>query len=63
MIQERVKSGLERARAKGVTLGRRKVDPKVEGRIRDLASVGMGKLKIGKTLGVGTGVVQRVLAA
>jgi len=27
MIQERVKSGLERARAKGVTLGRRKVDP------------------------------------
>ncbi|MBC7821562.1 MAG: recombinase family protein [Planctomycetaceae bacterium] len=62
MIQERVKSGLARARAKGVTLGRRKVHPKVEGRIRDLASSGMGKLKIGKTLGVGTSVVQRVLA-
>ena len=46
-----------------VTLSRRKVHLEVERWIRDLASGGMGELHIGKTLGVRTSVVQRVLAA
>jgi DNA invertase Pin-like site-specific DNA recombinase len=61
MIRERVNAGLARARAKGVTLGRRKVTASVEARIRELRAEGMGILKIGRTIGVGTSVVQRVL--
>lgn len=62
MIRERVNAGLARARAKGTRLGRRPVEAKVEARIRALKAEGMGILKIGKTLGVGTSVVQRVTA-
>src|SRR5215475_8332236 len=46
MIQERVKAGLERARARGRTLGRPRTAPKVEQRIRELAASGMGKQRI-----------------
>lgn len=60
MIRERVNAGLARARAKGVKLGRRRVDPAVEARIVKLRANGAGILKIGKTLGIGTSVVQRV---
>ena len=63
IIQERVKAGLERARAKGVTLGRPKTSDKVVAQIRKLASGGMGKLKIARTLGIGVSVAQRVLAS
>ena len=63
MIRERVNSGLARARAKGTKLGRRPVKPAVEVRIRELKATGMGILKIGRTVGVGTSVVQRVIAA
>ena len=63
IIQERVKAGLERARAKGTTLGRPKTQPKVEAKIRKLAAGGMGKVKIARTLGIGVSVTQRVLAA
>jgi DNA invertase Pin-like site-specific DNA recombinase len=62
IIRERVHAGLARARAKGTTLGRRPVKPSVEARIRALRADGMGMLKIGRTIGVGTSVVQRVLA-
>ncbi len=62
MIRERVNAGLARARAKGVRLGRKPVAPAIERRIRDLRAGGMGILKIGRTLGVGTSVVQRVIA-
>jgi DNA invertase Pin-like site-specific DNA recombinase len=62
MIVERVNAGLARARAKGKTLGRPRVEPKVEARIRKLAAQGMGKLKIARTLGIGVSVAQRVLA-
>jgi hypothetical protein len=55
-------AGLARARAKGTKLGRRTVKPSVEARIRELKGDGMGILKIGRTVGVGTSVVQRVLA-
>ncbi len=61
IIQERVKAGLARARAKGKTLGRPKTGPKVEAKIRELAVQGMGKGKIARTLGIGTSVAQRVL--
>src|SRR5438046_3026112 len=62
IIQERVKAGLDRARAKGVTLGRPKTEAKVEAKIRQLAASGMGKGKIARTLGIGVSVAQRVLA-
>jgi DNA invertase Pin-like site-specific DNA recombinase len=61
MIRERVMAGLARARAKGTRLGRRPTKPSVEARIRDLRATGMGILKIGRTIGVGTSVVQRVV--
>jgi DNA invertase Pin-like site-specific DNA recombinase len=62
MIRERVNAGLARAKAKGVRLGRRRVAPAVERRIRELKAGGMGILKIGREVGVGTSVVQRVVA-
>ncbi|WFU44137.1 recombinase family protein [Bradyrhizobium sp. CB82] len=63
MIRERVNAGLARARAKGTKLGRRPVKSAIEVRIRELKAEGMGILKIGRTVGVGTSVVQRVLKA
>jgi DNA invertase Pin-like site-specific DNA recombinase len=63
MIRERVNAGLARAKERGVKLGRRPVHASIELRIRELRSEGMGLLRIGRTLGVGTSVVQRVLAA
>jgi DNA invertase Pin-like site-specific DNA recombinase len=76
MIVERVNSGLARAKAKGVKLGRgnkkdgeRSVDEQrwgmsraeLEKRILRLHKGGMGILRIGKELGIGTGTVQGVL--
>ena len=61
MIRERVKAGFGRARERGTELGRPPVEPAVEKRIRALRAEGPGILKIGRTLGVGTSVVQRVL--
>jgi len=61
IIRERVNAGLARARAKGTKLGRRPVEPAVEVRIRELRANGDGILKIGRKLGVGTSVVQRVV--
>jgi hypothetical protein len=63
IIRERVNAGLARAKAKGTKLGRRPVKPSTEARIRELKASGMGILKIGRTLKVGTSVVQRVLSA
>jgi DNA invertase Pin-like site-specific DNA recombinase len=63
IIRERVNAGLARARANGTKLGRRPVKPEVEARIRDLKAAGMGILKIGRILNVGTSVVQRVIRA
>ena len=56
-------AGLARAKAKGTKLGRRPVKPAIESRILELKAKGMGILKIGRTVGVGTSVVQRVVAA
>src|SRR5713101_4229308 len=60
IIRERVNAGLARARAKGTKLGRRRVKPSVEARILELRANGDGILKIGRKLGIGTSVVQRV---
>jgi DNA invertase Pin-like site-specific DNA recombinase len=63
IIRERVNAGLARARANGTKLGRRRVKPAVEARILELRAGGEGILKIGRKLGIGTSVVQRVVAA
>src|SRR5713226_2201026 len=63
IIRERVNAGLAHARAKGTKLGRRPVESSVEVQIRELKAEGMGILKIGRNLGVGTSVVQRVISA
>ena len=62
MISERVKSGLARAKSNGKTLGRPKVSDEIEGQIIELRSRGMGILKIGRELGIGTSTVQRVVS-
>jgi DNA invertase Pin-like site-specific DNA recombinase len=60
IIRERVNAGLARARVKGTKLGRRRVAPAVEARILESRASGNGILKIGRKLGIGTSVVQRV---
>jgi DNA invertase Pin-like site-specific DNA recombinase len=61
MIRERVKAGLERARAQGKTLGRPRTPEVVENKIRAARRQGKGIKKIANELGVGVGTVQRVV--
>lgn len=67
MIQERVRAGLARAKAKGTKsgnpIGRPAVSAKIEDRIRVLRAEGLGMLKVAKLVGCGVSVVQRVDAA
>jgi DNA invertase Pin-like site-specific DNA recombinase len=63
IIRERINAGLARARANGKKLGRRPVKPAIEARIRQLRANGDGILRIGRKLGIGTSVVQRVVGA
>jgi DNA invertase Pin-like site-specific DNA recombinase len=60
MIQERVKSGLARAKASGIKLGRKPVPAATEKAIREHLSAGMGMLKVAALVGVGSGTVQRI---
>lgn len=60
MVQERVRAGIARARAGGVTFGRPKIDAEREGRIRALLAKGAGILSIAKQVGCGVSAVQRV---
>ena len=62
VIQNRVRSDLARARAKGKTLGRPRTDADIEAKVRELAAEGMGKGRIARTLGIGVSVTQRILA-
>ena len=62
MISERVKAGLARAKSNGKQLGRPKVSSNIEDQINALRDQGMGILKIGKELGIGTSTVQRVVS-
>ena len=67
MIQERVRAGMARAKAKGTksgnAIGRPAVSGVTEVRIRELRAQGPGMLKIAAQAGCGVSVVQRVLAA
>jgi DNA invertase Pin-like site-specific DNA recombinase len=63
MIRSRVKAGLERAKARGVRLGRPKTGAKVETAIRARLAAGDGIKKVAKTVGVGNGTVSRIKAA
>jgi DNA invertase Pin-like site-specific DNA recombinase len=60
MIRQRVKAGLKRAVAQGVKLGRPKIDRVTERKVRRLLAKGVGILKVAKSLGIGTGTVQRI---
>ena len=63
IIRERVRSGLERAKAQGKVLGRRRNDdPKRLASVRNLRKKGVGIGKIARTLGIGASYVQRVIA-
>jgi len=59
-IRERVKAGLERARAQGKTLGRPRTAQSVEKQIRAARQQGKGIKRIANELGVGVSTVQRV---
>jgi DNA invertase Pin-like site-specific DNA recombinase len=66
MIQERVKAGLARARAEGVTLGRptlEDADPDRAAKVREMRNRGVGVRKIARELGVGVGTVLRLTPA
>jgi DNA invertase Pin-like site-specific DNA recombinase len=63
IIRERVRSGLERARAQGKVLGRRRNDdPKRLNAVRRLRKKGVGIGKIARTLRIGASYVQRVVS-
>ena len=60
MIRQRVKAGLKRAVAQGVKLGRPKIDSTTERKVRKQRAKGVGILRVAKSLGIGTGTVQRI---
>lgn len=60
MIRQRIKAGLKRAVAQGVKLGRPKIDSATERKVRQQLAKGVGILKVAKSLGIGTGTVQRI---
>jgi DNA invertase Pin-like site-specific DNA recombinase len=60
MIRQRVKAGLKRAVAQGVKLGRPKLDSATERKVRQQLAKGVGILRVAKSLGIGTGTVQRI---
>src|SRR5262245_18894388 len=60
MIRQRIKAGLKRAIAQGVKLGRPKIDSTTERKVRKQLERGVGILKVARSLGIGTGTVQRI---
>jgi DNA invertase Pin-like site-specific DNA recombinase len=63
MIRSRVRAGLDRARARGVRLGRPRTGAKIETVIRARLANGEGIKKVAKAVGVGNGTVSRIKAA
>ena len=61
MIVERVRAGLKRAKAEGKVLGRPRVGPAVEAKVRALRQKGNGMRKIARELGIGNCTVQRIV--
>ena len=66
MIQERVRSGMARAKSKGTksgnAIGRPSVSAETEAQIRVLRAAGLGMIKTAKQAGCGVSVVQRVVS-
>ena len=60
MIRSRVKAGLDRAKARGVRLGRPRTGAKIEAVIRSRLARGEGVEKVAKAIGVGNGTVSRI---
>jgi DNA invertase Pin-like site-specific DNA recombinase len=60
MIQQRIRAGLKRAVAQGIKLGRPKIDQALERKAQKQLEKGLGILKVARTLGLGTGTVQRI---
>jgi DNA invertase Pin-like site-specific DNA recombinase len=63
MIRSRVMAGLERARARGVRLGRPRTGAKVEAAVQARLAAGDGIKKVAKAVGIGNGTVSRIKAA
>ena len=61
MIQDRVRAGLERAKAQGKVLGRPRVPKSVEKAVRRERAKGKGIRRIASDLGIGVGTVHRVV--
>jgi DNA invertase Pin-like site-specific DNA recombinase len=62
MIQERVRAGLERARAKGVRIGRPPVPPVVKKKVAKLRQEGQSVRAIAKATGLSVGAVHRAIS-
>ena len=62
IIQERVKTGLARAKAQRKKLGRPKVNGKIEKAVLAARAKGTGKRKISKQLSIGVSTVNRILS-
>jgi DNA invertase Pin-like site-specific DNA recombinase len=60
MIRQRVRAGLKRAVANGARLGRPKIDASLERKAQRQLAKGTGILKVAKSLGLGTGTIQRI---
>lgn len=60
IIQERIKSGLARAKAEGRRLGRPRVSAEIEARIRAARREGLGIRATASSVGCGVSVVQRL---
>src|SRR6516164_5477954 len=60
MIRQRVKAGLKRAVAPTMNLGRPTIDSATERKVQKQLAKGIGILKVAKSLGLGTGRVQRI---
>ena len=60
MIQERVKSGLARAKAEGKRIGRPRLAPAKQDMIRKLRAEGVGMRKVARMVGCGVSAVQTV---
>jgi DNA invertase Pin-like site-specific DNA recombinase len=60
LAAQRIKAGLKRAIAQGVKLGRPKIASATERKVRKQLAKGVGILKVAKSLGIGTGTVQRI---
>ena len=66
ILVERINAGIARARSQGTrsgkAIGRAKVSAEREAAVREALAAGIGMVRAGKMCGVGTGVVQRIVA-